>query len=211
MTEGSFMGKQAKIIAMVVSIVLLGWGISISYACDGGGTILSPPTVTGTLVDEGNCHYKIRLSWNAVSGATSYLIYDYDSGDFLGQTAYTTVYVTNVQSGHNYRFYVKSHGDSGNSEKSNIVSVYVPPCGGASLTAPCNLTANVVDLGSCSYKVNLSWCAVSGATGYKVYQMVGDVLYPVGTVTTNSVAITGVKAGETYEVKNRQQQPSYQK
>ncbi len=193
------MSKLAKILTSTAIILGIIWVSNLSLACDdGGGTVLSPPTVTGTLVDEGDCHYKIKLSWNAVPGATSYLIYNADNDDYLGQTTYTSVYVTNIQPDKQYRFYVKSHGDTGNSEKSNIVMVYAPPCGGAALTPPCNLHASVTDLGDCKYKVNLNWCSVSGATSYTVYNMVGDVLYEIGTVKTNSASITNVEAGESY-------------
>ncbi len=195
--------SRLKATALVLIVVLMAWGTGISYAHDdgGGGSALSPPTVTGELVDEGDCHYAARLSWNAVPGATSYLIYNADNDDYLGQTTSTTALVRNLTPGRQYHFYVKSHGDTGNSEKSNIVMIYAPECDSGGIpSAPCNLNSQVVDKGNCEYEVHLGWCAVSGATSYKIYEMEGDVLYPLGTVTSNSATITGVEAGHTYHL-----------
>lgn len=65
-----------------------------------------------------------------------------------------------------------------------------PPPPSSGLTAPV-VTASAVN----STTAQLSWGAVSGATGYRVYQVVGTQNVLLGTVTATSVQVTGLTAG----------------
>ena len=150
------------------------------------------PTVTMTYSDSG----KPKLTWNAVSGATSYRVFRSESRgtgySLLGTTTATSYTNTGAAVGKTYYYRVKAVNSVGTSGYSNIVSGKAKP---AAPAAPSVTAGN-----SSTGKPQLTWKAVSGAVKYEVYrstrQNSGYSL--LGTTTSTSYVNTGAAVGKTY-------------
>ena len=150
------------------------------------------PTVTMTYSDSG----KPKLTWNAVSGATSYRVFRSESRgtgySLLGTTSSTSYTNTGAAVGKTYYYRVKAVNSVGTSGYSNIVS------GKAKTAAPA--APSVTAGNSSTGKPQLTWKAVSGAVKYEVYrstrQNSGYSL--LGTTTSTSYVNTGASTGTTY-------------
>ena len=150
------------------------------------------PTVTMTYSDSG----KPQLTWNAVSGATSYRVFRSESRgtgySLLGTTTATSYTNTGAAVGKTYYYRVKAVNSVGTSGYSNIVS------GKAKTAAPA--APSVTAGNSSTGKPQLTWKAVSGAVKYEVYrstrQNSGYSL--LGTTTSTSYVNTGASTGTTY-------------
>ena len=145
---------------------------------------------------------KPMLTWNAVSGATSYKVYRATSQNgtysLLGSVTVTSYINTGAKDGVTYYYKVKAVNSAGESAYSNIVS-------GQNKAVTPKPSAPVVKIGnsSTSGKPMLTWNAVSGATFYKVYRATSQngTYSLLGTVTATSYINTGAKDGVTYYYK----------
>ena len=145
---------------------------------------------------------KPMLTWNAVSGATSYKVYRATSQNgtysLLGSVTTTTYVNTGAKDGVTYYYKVTAVNDSGESAFSNTVS-------GQNKAVTPKPAAPVVKIGhsSTSGKPMLTWNAVSGATSYKVYRATSQngTYSLLGSVTTTTYVNTGAKDGVTYYYK----------
>src|SRR3989338_5239811 len=156
----------------------------------------TPATPTGLIVTPSST--QVNLNWNAVTGATAYRVYRGTNATDLAlvispDTTGTTQ--TGLVAGTTYYYAVSAFNASGESAKSAVVSATVPNTP-TTLFAPTGLTATPA-----TDRINLSWNAVAGATGYKLYRgtsgRVSDLSLldsPSGTSFTN----TSVVAGTTY-------------
>ncbi len=131
---------------------------------------------------------QVDLTWNTVSGATSYLVYGCGSSTIaVTSTSYTCTGLTN---GTSYTFSVKAVNASGSSGQSSAVSATpLPP-------APATPGGLVVTAGD--RLVDVSWDSATGATGYKVYGCGASPVVITGTATTH--ACTGLTNGTTYSI-----------
>ena len=171
-----------------------------SSTVSGAAKAVAPaaPTVTMTHSDSG----KPKLTWSAVSGATSYRVYRSESRGtgygLLGTTTSTSYVNTGAAVGKTYYYRVKAVNSAGTSGYSNIVS------GTARTPAP---AAPVVKGGtsSASGKPQLTWAAVSGAETYDVYRSnsAGGTFSKVGSTDKTSYVNTGAVQGVTYFYKIR--------
>src|SRR3990167_868550 len=156
----------------------------------------TPATPTGLIVTPSST--QVNLNWNAVTGATAYRVYRGTNATDLAlvispDTTGTTQ--TGLVAGTTYYYAVSAFNASGESAKSAVVSATVPNTQ-TTLLAPTGFTAT-----SESGQITLTWNAVAGATGYKLYRgtsgRVSDLSLlasPVGTHFSN----TSVVAGTTY-------------
>ena len=145
---------------------------------------------------------KPMLTWNAVSGATSYKVYRATSQNgtysLLGTVTTTSYINTGAKDGVTYYYKVTAVNDSGESAYSNIVS-------GQSKSVTPKPSAPVVKIGhsASSGKPMLTWNAVDGAASYKVYRATAkNGAYSVIN-TTKALTYTNVGAalGTTYYYK----------
>ena len=150
------------------------------------------PTVTMTYSDSG----KPKLTWNAVSGATSYRVFRSESRgsgySLLGTTTATSYVNTGAAVGKTYYYRVKAVNSVGTSGYSNIVS------GKAKAAAPA--APSVTAGNSSTGKPRLTWKAVSGAVSYRIYRSEsrGTGYSLLGTTSSTSYVNTGAAAGKTY-------------
>ena len=145
---------------------------------------------------------KPMLTWNAVSGATSYKVYRATSQNgtysLLGTVTATSYTNTGAKAGVTYYYKVKAVNSAGESAFSNIVS-------GQSKSVTPKPSAPVVKIGhsATSGKPMLTWNAVDGAASYKVYRATAkNGAYSVIN-TTKALTYTNVGAalGTTYYYK----------
>ena len=171
-----------------------------SSTVSGAAKAVAPaaPTVTMTYSDSG----KPKLTWSAVSGATSYRVYRSESRgtgySLLGTTTSTSYVNTGAAVGKTYYYRVKAVNSAGTSAYSNIVSGRAK----AAIPAAPHVT---IGTSSASGKPQLTWAAVDGAAKYEIYrstqQSTGFTL--LGTTTSTSYVNTGAAVGKTYYYKVR--------
>ena len=138
---------------------------------------------------------KPMLTWNAVSGATSYKVYRATSQNgtysLLGTVTATSYTNTGAKAGTTYYYKVKAVNSAGESAFSNVVS------------GKTTVTTLTMGHSATSGKPQLTWKAVSGAASYKVYRATAkNGAYSVIN-TTKALTYTNVGAalGTTYYYK----------
>lgn len=166
----------------------------------GGGGSSAPPAPTGAAAVAGD--EEVTVSWDNVTGATSYNIYYSttpgvtiaNGSKLAGRTSPSIV--TGLTNGTTYYFVVTTVSAGGESAVSTEVSaapVQSPPPG-----APTNVSAS-----SGVHQVTVSWDAVAGATSYNIYySTTTGVTKTTGTkisgLTASPEIVTGLTNGTTY-------------
>ena len=145
---------------------------------------------------------KPMLTWNAVSGATSYKVYRATSQkgtySLLGTVTATSYTNTGAKAGVTYYYKVKAVNSAGESAYSNTVS-------GQSKSVTPKPSAPVVKIGhsATSGKPMLTWNAVDGAASYKVYRATAKngAYSVINTTKALTYTNTGAALGTTYYYK----------
>ena len=145
---------------------------------------------------------KPMLTWNAVSGATSYKVYRATSQNgtysLLGTVTTTSYINTGAKDGVTYYYKVKAVNSAGESAYSNIVS-------GQNKAVTPKPSAPVVKIGhsATSGKPMLTWNAVDGAASYKVYRATAKngAYSVINTTHALTYTNTGAALGTTYYYK----------
>ena len=138
---------------------------------------------------------KPMLTWNAVSGATSYKVYRATSQNgtysLLGTVTATSYTNTGAKAGVTYYYKVKAVNSAGESAYSNVVS------------GRATVTTLTMGHSSTSGKPQLTWKAVSGATSYKVYRATAKngAYTVINTTKALTYTNTGAALGTTYYYK----------
>jgi fibronectin type 3 domain-containing protein len=160
-------------------------------------TTALPAMVTGVTVTTVNAT-QISLSWTAVAGAASYNVYDGNTSSLVGNSTQTTFSATGLPVT-TYRFFVRAVNAGG--EVSVQPSTTVTATTLARPAAPTGATGTAAS----ATQFNISWTAVTGATGYNVYRgtTVGfsmDVTNKLNAALLTTVAYsdTALTANTTY-------------
>lgn len=135
----------------------------------------------------------INLKWNSVYGANCYRIY-YKSGKnwkTLADVKSTSYTVNGTKYGTTYTFAVKAGKTSGG--KTTWTSVYSTH----TVTAKIPATAKVTSTQTAS-TIKLSWNAVKGVDGYKLYYKTAAGWKALGNVTGTTATYKNLKAGSVY-------------
>jgi fibronectin type 3 domain-containing protein len=141
-----------------------------------------PATPTGLVVTAKDC--GVTVTWNAVSGATSYRVTR--GGTQVATPTGTSFTDAGLSNGTSYAYTVAAVNMAGASAATSAVSATpMPPVP----SVPSGLTAVAGD-----GTAGLSWSAVAGATGYYVYRNGSLLAAPSGTTYTD----TGLTNGTTY-------------
>ena len=142
---------------------------------------------------------KLKLTWDAVEGATKYQVYrSTDGGEsysLLKTTTGTSLTNTSITAGNKYYYKVKAiHSNSNaNSAYSSVKS------GTCDLPRPTVKIAVVSSTG----KLKLTWEKVEGATKYEVYRSTdgGESYSLLKSTTGTSLTNTSITAGNKYYYK----------
>ena len=138
---------------------------------------------------------KPMLTWNAVSGATSYKVYraTAQNGTYslLGTVTATSYTNTGAKAGTTYYYKVKAVNSAGESAYSNVVS------------GRATVTTLTMGHSATSGKPQLTWKAVSGAASYKVYRATtkNGAYSVINTTKALTYTNTGAALGTTYYYK----------
>ena len=138
---------------------------------------------------------KPMLTWNAVSGATSYKVYRATSQNgtysLLGTVTATSYTNTGAKAGVTYYYKVKAVNSAGESAYSNTVS------------GKTTVTTLTMGHSASSGKPQLTWKAVSGAASYKVYRATAKngAYSVINTTKALTYTNTGAALGTTYYYK----------
>ncbi len=162
-------------------------------------TVYTKPATPTGLVARTISTSQIDLSWNAVTGATSYQVYrSYGaSTNYIRVAIVTTPQYSNkglaVGTRYNYKVRAVKSGNYGN--LSTAKTAYTKPA------IPTGLTAITIS----TAQINLSWNAVIGATSYQVYRSTGASTYyeRIAIVTRPNYNDTNCVAGTRYTYKVR--------
>ena len=169
-----------------------GYSNIASRTCD-----LAKPT--GLKTTRSTSTGRVKISWNAVSGADKYELYCSTNGG-SSWTKLTTVTGTSVNHGSatvgtTYTYRVRAI-DTGNSSANSAYSSTVT--GTAVCAKPVITVSNVASTG----KVKISWGKVTGASKYTlyIYDSNGNLLKST-TTTSTALNHTSAVAGKTYTYK----------
>ena len=144
---------------------------SSDLSSEESATPMAPPPPDSPLnVDAVAANEQVTVSWNAVSGATSYTVYwkspaggiTTGNSTAIGAGTSTQIVHNSLSNGTEYFYRVEATNNSGSSNLSSEVSA--TPVAPPAPTSPQNVSATAGD-----GIVTVSWTAVSGATSYTVY------------------------------------------
>lgn len=173
-------------------------GTSAKSASTSATTGVSAPAVPSGVTARAASSTSITVSWTAVSGATSYIIYGGTSSSSLAQigTATGATYThTGLTAATTYYYSVASVNAGGTSDKSTTASAAT---GTDAPLTPTGLTATAASATSMTVKFN----AVNGATGYKLYWSSNNTTFTqLSSLTTTTYTHTGLTANTTYYYK----------
>ena len=170
-------------------------------------TTVPPAQVTGVKTEKRGSTY-FTLSWNQVSGASGYRLYQYNPGSQSYETVVTipkgttTSYqVSGLSGATEYRFKVKAY-----KKVNGVVSWGIASKGYRNSTNP--FKVKNVKLSKKSTSVTLKWNKVSGAEGYQLYRYNSstkkyDKIATIRNNTTFSYTDTNRKKGKQYIYKIR--------
>lgn len=134
----------------------------------------------------------LKVSWKKISGVPKYRVFRYgsDGWERLADVTGTSYTDKNVKSGTEYRYTLRSLDSSGNYSsgysKAGYKATYI--------ATPVIDTATVSSDG-----IALSWKAVKGAYGYRVFKYGANGWNRIATVTSTSYTDTAVKSDTTYK------------
>lgn len=144
--------------------------------------------VTGVKADiDGS---TIKLSWNAVSGATGYTVYQYQSSAWkkLKTVTKTTLKLSKLTNNKTYRFMVRATVGGKLTAKTEDAQIKVKLC-----------YMPVVTATQKDSKLTLKWTEVNNATKYGIYQYSGGQWKQITTTKKLTCGMT-VKSGKTYKL-----------
>lgn len=169
-----------------------------SYGTSGGTTTTTTaPAAPASVSATANSSTSVTVSWSASTGATGYDLYELESGKdvLIGTYAAgtTSAGVSGLSASTTYTFQVAAYNSAGTSSaKSAQVTT---PAAAVVVTAPQSFHVTATS----STTAALSWQAVNGATGYRVYEWNGSSAVLIGSLGAGSTTATvsGLAAGAT--------------
>ena len=168
-----------------------------------GNPPLAPTDVAAAVLSSSS----IRVSWNPVSGASSYDVY-YEIGSSsaknFADNVFSSPYThTGLESNTTYRYYIKARNSAGESSFSSSATITtpidnstIPPASPIIPQSPTGVTAATLS----SSSIRVSWNPVSGATGYDIYYEIGSSTNKnfAGSIANSPYTHTSLEQDTTY-------------
>ena len=157
----------------------------------------APAAPTGVSASA-NSSSQITVSWGAVTGATSYIIYR--GGTQVGTSTGTSYVNTGLSASTTYSYTVAAVNAGGTSAQSSAASATTQAAAIPVPAAPTGVSASAYS----SSQITVSWSSVTGATSYKIYRSTSSsgTYSEVATGQTGtSYDNTGLSASTTYYYK----------
>ena len=146
-----------------------------SYASTSGttGTTTTVPAAPGNFTANAISSSQVSLGWSASSGATSYNLYEMENGQPVLINTYlagtTSATVSGLAASTAYSFNLVAVNSAGTAA-TPWVQATTPAAASVAVTAPQNLQV----VATSSVAAQLSWSALQGAAGYRVYEWNGS-------------------------------------
>ena len=181
-----------------------GNGISAQCSITVKEKINPPSQVTGlTSAKADRKTTSVTLSWSAVSSASGYRVYKYNSStnayEMYKDVSGTKLKVIGLNPETAYSFKVAAYKTGADGailgEESAVYSVYTAP---KKLKATVITSKKTVKKTASKYTVQLKWKKVSGATGYKVYYKTSGSWKLLKTTKATSLKTTVAKGKSRY-------------
>ena len=143
---------------------------------------------------------KIKLTWEAIEGASKYKVYRSTDGgstySLLSTTTKTSLTNTSTTAGTKYYYKVYAVHESNSNANSAYSAVVSRTC---DLPRPVVKASNIASTG----KIKLTWDAIEGASKYKVYRSTdgGSTYSLLSTTSGTSLTNTSAAAGTKYYYK----------
>lgn len=193
----------------------------IRAVCDAGNTVTYGPycsvkyaktTLLTPAVTAASYNYNsVKVSWNAVNGATGYKVYRATSSkgrySLIATTKYTYYKNTSLTTGRYYYYKVIAYRTNG---RTTTYSAY----SSIKYAKPIPSTPTTSSAASYSYNsIKVSWGAVSGASGYELYYSTSqNGTYKLLKATTGKYYVHGsLVTGKNYYYKVRAYRTVYRK
>jgi fibronectin type 3 domain-containing protein len=125
---------------------------------------------------------RIKITWNAVQGATGYKIYRSTGGEytFVGTSSIAEYTNTGLSLSIMYYYKVSATNISGEGMQSDYIEISIEPPA---------IPTNVIAIPESKSSIKIVWDQVNGVTLYEIYQMVydnaGGYYRKIGISTTN--------------------------
>ena len=166
-------GRGSPIANLLVPF-LVSYGATSGSSSSGSGgsgttTTSSDPTAPTNFTASTLSTTQISLSWTSSTGQSGYQLYENVNGSTVLLTTYgasaTSAVVGGLTAGTTYSFELVAYNSSGTAATSWIESTTATATV-TTVVAPQNLAATA----TANTTVQLSWSALAGATGYRVYE-----------------------------------------
>lgn len=156
-------------------------------------TLLGAPKLVASAATDN----AIKVSWGKVSGAAGYVLQRYNGKKWVNvkATTATTYTLTKLKANTTYPFRAVAYYKSGSKTVYGAYSATLSVS-----TAPVK-TSTVKISSPTSSTLTVSWKAVSGASGYKVFYSTNNKSWKSVTTTKTSVTLTKLSANTKYYVK----------
>ena len=150
------------------------------------------PTVSANVQDK-----VVTFSWNAVSGATYYKLYNYSNGNYglIATVTDTTYRLRYLKNGTTYQVLVRAFNDKGGSKFSTADLITVTPKAAAAVPDKPVVKATVS-----GGNINLTWAHVPTAFSYTIYKYENGTYTKLGATCDNCFTVKGLTAGKTYSI-----------
>lgn len=148
-------------------------------------------TKTGALTLKGTANgSSLSLTWNAVSGASEYTLYQYKNNGWtkLTTTRKTSAKLNNLANNKTYRFMVRANVGGTLTAKTDSCQLSFTACYKPVLTTT-----------SKSGKITMKWSEVNNATKYGIFQYTNGSWKQLATTTKLSCTISA-RSGKTYRL-----------
>jgi Fibronectin type III domain len=134
---------------------------------------------------------QVNLTWNAVRGATSYIVDEYTTRGWklVGNTSARTFAVTGLTPATSYWFDVAARNKLGGTWGTLKYATTLPP-----IPAAPTLSASPVS----SSQANLSWTTVRGATSYAVDEETASGWTGIASTSATSFVVAGLAPATSY-------------